>query len=501
MLAGRLASVGLVATVLLSLLALYSFTTQAQQPRDDMYVSCSGGGTVTAGTSHTVTCSVSNSTGRSEISWRSTDSGGVDVDSTSTSIDSWRSFTVTLEVTVNSRGTAGVSARDDLDSDSDSVSFRVSATPTPTYTPTPTNTPTPGPTPTPTATYTPTPTPTPRPGELSPPPPPQNVSARPVDSSRIRVSWTYQSGIEEYEINYRERGTSTWHSTFTRSARDDPRNPKRVPKAPSDKTVTGLKCNTTYEFRVSGLGDDETYSDDWSPWSDTDSATTHAGDPCPTPTHTPTPTHMPTFTPTATYTPTPTNTPIPTATPTNTAVPTATFTPTPTFTPRPTSTPSGPVEPNILVRPKDGRNMLKSMDRDECKQSIDHYMQTRYRKQPDRVIVLGVDWRGRAPTHKPNLHHQDHSYRLVETVFTVHTASGSRTLDPIEDGEWHADTEGCGLGPSRTVTSSESLVGTQVSIVQITGYKFNIHGFGDCEDCETIIATAEVDGRLADAVR
>ncbi len=73
--------------------------------QDDMSVSCSGGGTVDKGASATVRCRVSNSTGRQEISWNSTSTDGVSIDSTSVGSYTRTSFRVTLNVTVNSAGT------------------------------------------------------------------------------------------------------------------------------------------------------------------------------------------------------------------------------------------------------------------------------------------------------------------------------------------------------------------------------------------------------------
>ena len=51
------------------------------EPRDDMYVSCSGGGTVSAGAQETIDCTIENDTGYN-VSWSVSATSGISIEDT-----------------------------------------------------------------------------------------------------------------------------------------------------------------------------------------------------------------------------------------------------------------------------------------------------------------------------------------------------------------------------------------------------------------------------------
>lgn len=106
-------------------------------------------------------------------------------------------------------------------------------TPTPAPTPTPTLAPTPTPTPIPTPTPTPAPTPTPDPADREPPTAPSNLTASPISSSQINLSWTAaadNTGVVGYDI-YRDNNKIV---TITDTSYGD----------------TGLAPSTVYSYYV-----------------------------------------------------------------------------------------------------------------------------------------------------------------------------------------------------------------------------------------------------------
>ena len=132
------------------------------EPRDDMNVSCSGGGTVDAGTTVTVRCEIENDTGYN-VSWSTSETGGVVyLSKTLGSPNSYGSRIGTVRVRVDDDGTLTVRAQDHEDWDSDSVDFTARAPQPP-----PTPEPTPEPPPEPTAEPTPEPTVVPPPSNPS----------------------------------------------------------------------------------------------------------------------------------------------------------------------------------------------------------------------------------------------------------------------------------------------------------------------------------------------
>ena len=198
----------------------------------------------------------------------------------------------------------------------------------------PTATPTPTPTPEPSATAEPTATQTATPNPDAPPPKVTGVNVIMRQTSAF-VGWSEFSGVDRYKIQYREAGGKwkTRYAAGTRGAsgleglRDEeiaPRpSPDDVQGKADDAYISGLTCETEYKFRVQAYGDEDTFEDDWGPWSDiVDGTTTDCVTP-PPPTYTPPPTPTPrpcpgclppTSTPTPTPTPTPTSTPTPTPT-------------------------------------------------------------------------------------------------------------------------------------------------------------------------------------------
>ena len=250
-------SLALLAAIALAVIAAALATTAYAQitGQDDMTVSCSGGGTVEVGSTHTVTCAIENDTG-TNVSWSVSTTGGVSVHGNPKlgppNFHGRRTGTITVRV--NGPGTVRVRAQDHEDSDSDSVSFRVepptptathtpTPTPTKTPTPTPTKTPTPTPTntPTPTATPTPTPTLTPTPTRMPPPPPPP-VDLKARVHNGILLEWTAPAGaIAHYEL---QRSMDGPGASFTAIARVAGNQTSHTDAAPS------LQEGAPYLYRV-----------------------------------------------------------------------------------------------------------------------------------------------------------------------------------------------------------------------------------------------------------
>ena len=78
--------------------------------------------------------------------------------------------------------------------------------------------------------------------------PPSSVWVSSTDNdTSLKVSWSSVTGADAYKVEYRESGSTTWRlGGYAWSG--------------TTKTVTGLTCNKTYEFRVSTRGNGTDYS-------------------------------------------------------------------------------------------------------------------------------------------------------------------------------------------------------------------------------------------------
>ena len=120
--------------------------------------------------------------------------------------------------------------------------------------------------------------------DLSRPPKPESVSASSASGDSAEVRWSHSNGIEVYRVQYREADKRGW-----RSVNVDASSPGSL----TDRTtITSLKCETRYRFRVRGWGDGVSYLVTWGPYSDTVYATTGDCGPV-TPPQPPTPTPDP----------------------------------------------------------------------------------------------------------------------------------------------------------------------------------------------------------------
>ena len=109
---------------------------------------------------------------------------------------------------------------------------------------------------------------------LAKPPAPGGLSASSSGENSVSVSWTALTGADKYEVQYRQGSSGNW-STYNNDITG------------TSPTVSGLQCETGYQFRVRAYGDGVSYRTDWGAWS---SASTEVRtSTCPTPTPTPTP--------------------------------------------------------------------------------------------------------------------------------------------------------------------------------------------------------------------
>ena len=195
-------------------------------PRDDMYVSCTGGGTVNEGSMQTVTCEISNDT-LYGVSWSTSTTGGVVYLSKtlgpSTSEDYYFVRTGTVEVRVDDDGTLTVRAEDSEDFASDTVTFFAQ--------------------------------------ELETPDPPTNLSLsiESSDDDDLDLAYTRSESPHYYEFEL-HRSTSQYGTyTQTGSAVDDSFSPANFDN--QDKgywyRARGRNCETSSR---TGCGD-------WSAWS------------------------------------------------------------------------------------------------------------------------------------------------------------------------------------------------------------------------------------------
>ena len=109
---------------------------------------------------------------------------------------------------------------------------------------------------------------------LAKPPAPGGLSASSSGENSVSVSWTALTGADKYEVQYRQGSSGNW-STYKNDITG------------TSPTVSGLRCETGYQFRVRAYGDGVSYRTDWGAWSSASSDVRTST--CPTPTPTPTP--------------------------------------------------------------------------------------------------------------------------------------------------------------------------------------------------------------------
>ena len=107
---------------------------------------------------------------------------------------------------------------------------------------------------------------------LCKPPGPGGLSASAPGENSVSVSWTALTGADKYEVQYRQGSSGNW-STYKNDITG------------TSPTVSGLQCDTGYQFRVRAYGDGVTYRADWGAWSSASSDVRTST--CPTPTPTP----------------------------------------------------------------------------------------------------------------------------------------------------------------------------------------------------------------------
>ena len=103
-------------------------------------------------------------------------------------------------------------------------------------------------------------------GFLPPAPAPANHSAAAAGATSITISWDAVSNITGYEHDYR---TSTpqggWIDVVGSTSASS-----------TSRTVAGLACGTSYEFRTRSAGNGNPYFNQWGPWSGSATASTDA---------------------------------------------------------------------------------------------------------------------------------------------------------------------------------------------------------------------------------
>ena len=118
--------------------------------------------------------------------------------------------------------------------------------------------------------------------DLPRPPEPTGVSAKSFSNESVTVSWKYSSGTKVYNVQYRRSEGIGWRTGLVSLI---------MPGSIFNlATITGLKCETRYKFRVREWGDRIAYRADWGPFSEVFHGTTGACDPVtPAPPQTPPP--------------------------------------------------------------------------------------------------------------------------------------------------------------------------------------------------------------------
>ena len=95
---------------------------------------------------------------------------------------------------------------------------------------------------------------------LAKPPAPGGLSASSSGENSVSVSWTALTGADKYEVQYRQGSSGNW-STYKNDITG------------TSPTVSGLQCDTGYQFRVRAYGDGVSYLADWGAWATTTAST------------------------------------------------------------------------------------------------------------------------------------------------------------------------------------------------------------------------------------
>ena len=92
---------------------------------------------------------------------------------------------------------------------------------------------------------------------------PTGVNGTPAENS-IAVGWSAGTNVSKYRLVHRSRASGALRGTVTDTT------------TTHSYTLSGLACNTLYDFRVSAYGSGATYAATWGGWSPVTSATTTA---------------------------------------------------------------------------------------------------------------------------------------------------------------------------------------------------------------------------------
>ncbi len=92
---------------------------------------------------------------------------------------------------------------------------------------------------------------------------PTGVNGTPAENS-IAVGWSAGTNVSRYRLVHRSRASGALRGTVTDTT------------TTNSYTLSGLACNTLYDFRVSAYGSGATYAATWGGWSPVTSATTTA---------------------------------------------------------------------------------------------------------------------------------------------------------------------------------------------------------------------------------
>ena len=101
------------------------------------------------------------------------------------------------------------------------------------------------------------------PFEQPSPHPPAGVTATVSSQNTVNLSWTVESGVDNYRVERSPNGTDSWTELSS-----------EITSVPY--TASAPDCETTYHFRVRAYGDGTTYRASWGPLSGPISATTTA---------------------------------------------------------------------------------------------------------------------------------------------------------------------------------------------------------------------------------
>ena len=93
------------------------------------------------------------------------------------------------------------------------------------------------------------------------PPAPSGVTTGSASRTDVLVNWNSRSGVSAYRVQYRQGNSGSWMTSTSTATGTSYR-------------VTGLACNTSYQFQVLAYGDGTTYRADWGSASGAASART-----------------------------------------------------------------------------------------------------------------------------------------------------------------------------------------------------------------------------------